>query len=69
MSNTQNETPCPVCGKTSYLWSKVIGRDLQYIPPEAFFWETMLRGGIIPARLCNNCGNIQLFAKDFVGEK
>lgn len=64
---THPEPGCHVCGNTSYSWGKISAQSLHYEAEEASFWERVFNlGYTLPARLCNQCGNLQLFAASFV---
>ena len=66
MSKVQEQLPCPICGKTSYSWGQVVAQNLKYVPQEAgFFGRNFNLSYNVPARLCNSCGNIQMFAANF----
>ena len=70
MSQIQ-ETPCPICGGQSYIWGNTQGYyALKFKPDDASFWAkmTVLGGSDVRSRMCNKCGNIQLFARDFGSE-
>ena len=52
-------TPCPICGKLQYLW--VYPRPmLQFYEATGSWFPT---GHEVVSRLCQICGNIQLFNK------
>ena len=71
MSKVQDNSPCPICGKTSYSWGHLHAQNLKFVSDDEGFLEKHFRSGIqkSSARQCNRCGNIQLFSQDFVGEK
>ena len=58
--------PCPFCGEQDYAWG-----DLETLGGARFmeegtpflvaFKKRLLRGGLVPARRCKTCGNIQMF--------
>lgn len=55
--------PCPVCGQTNYRWGAVMAHGIQYHNDDASFLEKNFSAGTeLKARLCKDCGNIQLFA-------
>ena len=56
-TGVENESPCPVCGGTSYSWGIFQGHFLTYKEQDG----TALLGDKFSARRCNVCGNIQWF--------
>ncbi len=52
-------TPCPICGKLQYKWGHP-GPMLQFYEATDSWFPT---GQEVVARLCQICGNIQLFNK------
>ena len=60
-------TVCPICGGKFFSWGELQAGSLQppkYKEPAGDFWErfTTFGGRDLRARLCNSCGNVQLFA-------
>jgi len=67
MSTVQEQLPCPVCGGSSYSWGDIVADKLKYIPRKAGFFERCFNLSYkVPARLCDKCGNIQMFSEDFL---
>ena len=67
MDKLQEQLPCPICGKTSYSWGEVVAEKLKYVPEEAgFFGRNFSLSYRVPARLCDSCGNVQLFSAEFL---
>lgn len=63
---TNLKTTCPLCGGESFEWGRVIAHSLQYVNDRESFWEKLKRGlrGTMPARKCNTCKNVQIFAQE-----
>jgi hypothetical protein len=61
------ENPCPNCGDQSYSWGILNSNGGVWFRQDdrlsALLWGEGLR-----ARLCNTCGNIQVFLRDAVEE-
>lgn len=61
-SSSLAENPCPNCGETRYFWGIMThGRFAK----GAGLIEFMQQEDVA-ARLCENCGNVQLFLKTWV---
>lgn len=59
-------SPCPVCGGEEYHWGKFEGESvLRFYTADGSRWDRKTRhgGDYIKARVCMNCGNVQLFVK------
>jgi hypothetical protein len=50
------ENPCPNCGETDFTWGNLVGAGFV-----KSIWAIVPDG--LAARLCDRCGNIQLFLK------
>jgi uncharacterized OB-fold protein len=63
-SDKNLEQPCPNCGSRSYTWGTFTAGGLSFMPDNAWIWEywRKLFQCKLPARRCDDCGNIQLFA-------
>jgi hypothetical protein len=58
------EFPCHVCGGSVYTWGGLGANGINFTPDDASFLAKFFRfGGTLPARRCDNCGNIQIFAR------
>jgi hypothetical protein len=69
MSKTQSrpQSACPICGQQAYTWGYVQGyHQLKFKSEDTSLLEkfTILGGNRLSARLCDSCGNVQLFAKE-----
>lgn len=68
-SGTAFETPCPICGQSAFMWGSLQGNyPLTYKGPDATLVEKVLLvgGHSVSTRLCDKCGNLQLFVRDFL---
>ncbi len=68
MDKLREQLPCSVCGDRNYSWGSIFPQSLKFVAED----DTSLGNSIgalmlkkVPARLCNSCGNIQMFAADF----
>jgi len=63
-SGRKDEAPCPVCDGHTYTWGTLAAHGINFQPDNASRLRQWLwRGGFtIPARRCDVCGNVQLFA-------
>jgi hypothetical protein len=52
-------TPCPICGKLRYEWGHS-GPMLKFFEATDSWFPT---SHMVVARLCQDCGNVQLFKK------
>ncbi len=65
------ETPCPICGAASYSWGDVQGHYPLIYKDQT---DSMLKkifsysGHSIKTRLCQTCGNLQLFLGEMLPE-
>jgi hypothetical protein len=60
----KRDTPCHVCGSRSYTWGSVAAQGINFTPEDASVLSKFFRFGTeLPARCCDDCGNIQLFAR------
>jgi hypothetical protein len=58
------ESPCHVCGGCSYSWGTLAAQGISFVADDASVLAKVFRGGFkLPARCCDNCGNIQIFAR------
>jgi hypothetical protein len=58
------ELPCPVCGGRSYRRGQLRTQGIHFIADDAPFWRKLFGfGWKLPARRCDDCGNIQLFSR------
>ena len=58
------ESPCHICGGCSYSWGRLGAQGLNFMPDDASVLAKFFRFGFqLPARRCDNCGNIQIFAR------
>ena len=57
------EPPCPLCGGTTFTWGRLAPQGGTYFRAagESFFEALFKHPGVVDARACNACGNIQLF--------
>jgi len=56
------EGPCSTCDGRSYSWGRVGAQGLNFLPePSTFLRRFFQIGFTLPARRCNDCGNLQLF--------
>ncbi len=57
------ENPCPNCGGQSYQWGVLNSEGGVWFKDDGSFnplgWGTSLK-----ARLCNQCGNVQIFTRE-----
>lgn len=62
-SSKKNEQPCPTCGGRSYSWGSLNAQGVNFTPDDASLLRKFFRVGLtpLPARRCNDCGNVQLF--------
>ena len=70
MSKIQ-EAPCPICGGESYAWGFLQDDDkVKFKRLNAPWLEraTVFGGSPVRARLCERCGNIQMFSEDVSDE-
>ena len=51
--------PCPICGGTSYTWGILYANGIIFQPGNPSMLVT--NGARQLTRLCNDCGNLQLF--------
>ena len=64
MKTVQDQSPCPICGETRYSWGEVTAQGMSYYGED----EPWISRGLkirykMPARHCDNCGNVQLFSR------
>jgi hypothetical protein len=62
------DTACTICGDTSYSWGQLKEQSqVEFIRDDASFLETFTAWGgeEVRARLCESCGNIQLFKRSY----
>lgn len=63
MRPVQDQSPCPICGETRYSWGEVSAQNLDYnSEDESWLSKHFTLNYKLPARHCENCGNIQLFS-------
>jgi hypothetical protein len=63
------QPPCPLCGGTVFNWGKIrSGGNPALLTLEGdSFWSAMFGiGGVVRARVCDMCGNIQLFLEEVI---
>jgi len=57
------ESPCHVCGGRSYTWGSLAAQSINFTPDDASILAKAFRfGWKLPARRCDGCGNLQIFA-------
>ena len=55
--------PCPICGGLAYSWGNVVANGLTFKSIKASWLSKMVSAGWdLPARICDACGNIQVFS-------
>jgi hypothetical protein len=60
----KTEFPCHICGCSSYAWGSLAAQGINFAPQDASILAKFFRFGTeLPARRCNQCGNIQVFAR------
>jgi predicted nucleic-acid-binding Zn-ribbon protein len=63
-SDDKDVRPCPICGGRSYSRGSLTAQGINFTPDDASLASKLFRVGVkLPARRCNTCGNVQLFAK------
>ncbi len=57
------ESPCPLCGGNAFTWGSLTANGGTYFRAEGeSLFEVMFKHrGVVDARVCNACSNIQLF--------
>jgi hypothetical protein len=62
-STNKDLSPCPTCGGLRYSWGILGAQGLNFTPDDASILRKFFKiGWKLPARRCDDCGNIQLFA-------
>ena len=57
-------SPCPICGQSSYSWGELAARNLDYnSEDDSWLAKSFTLNSKLPARHCDNCGNIQIFSE------
>jgi len=62
-NRSQQETPCPICGKQNYIWGRTVGESPSvwvYFRAKQASWG---EGQNLWARKCCDCSNVQLFSQ------
>ena len=58
------EFPCHICGGRSYSWGSLAAQGINFTPEDASILAKFFRFGTeLPVRRCDDCGNIQVFAR------
>lgn len=62
MTSTFKEKPCPICGSTNFVWG-AMPHNPRFVPDDQPLLDKVFNfeEKIVRARLCESCGNIQLF--------
>lgn len=56
--------PCPACGGQTFSWGDIDAHHLSFHrEEEGFLARAFGLSHSLPARLCESCGNIQIFSK------
>jgi hypothetical protein len=64
------EFPCHICVGRSYSWGSLAAHGLSFTPDDASILAKAFRFGVtLPARRCDNCGNVQIFARPPAAEE
>jgi hypothetical protein len=68
-SDEKSDSPCPTCGGSRFTWGMLGAQGLNFTPQDASVIRKFFTiGWELPARRCDDCGNLQLFAKPHGGQ-
>lgn len=62
------DQPCPMCGGESYSWGSLRAHGgFNFVSDGTSLLVKLFGGGTeLPARRCNECGNVQIFTATWV---